>query len=91
MHSPSMSMLRFVLLTAGNRFRKKEHRSYDTKYTPSDLEILATLMEEGKVKSVIEKSNALDQVVAAHTHYETGRTAGKLVVNVRSEEPSDHN
>ena len=47
-----------------------------------DMKYLATLLENGKLKSHISKSFAFDQMADAHDQIETGRTVGKIVVNV---------
>ncbi len=45
-----------------------------------DLDVLAELMDEGKIKPFIEKKYTPDQVVEAHKHIETGRVRGKLAI-----------
>jgi NADPH:quinone reductase-like Zn-dependent oxidoreductase len=47
-----------------------------------DMKYLATLLENGKLKSHISKSFALDEIADAHKQLETGRTVGKIVVNI---------
>ncbi len=47
-----------------------------------DMKYLATLLENGKLKSHISKSFAFDQMADAHQQIETGRTVGKIVVNL---------
>ncbi|MBX9886916.1 MAG: NADP-dependent oxidoreductase [Flavobacteriaceae bacterium] len=47
-----------------------------------DMKYLAALLENGKLKSHISKSFAFDQMADAHDQIETGRTMGKIVVNV---------
>ena len=52
--------------------------------TPNDkdLDFLRGLIEEGKVKPVIEKCYSLDQIIEAHRHVESGRTKGKIVLEI---------
>ena len=83
--SPSMSMLRFFSSQLGNKFRKKKYKSFDTKFLKEDLEFLAQLAEQGKLKSVIDKTYAFEEMSKAHGYYEKGHTAGKVVVKVREE------
>lgn len=45
-----------------------------------NLELVASLMQQGKLKAQIEKIYPLEQIVLAHKHIETGRTKGKIVV-----------
>lgn len=83
--SPKMKFLRFFLQILGNKFRKKKMRFMITKIKIKDLEFLAHFIDEGKIKSVIDKSYSLDDIAEAHRHYETGHTAGKVVINVITE------
>ncbi len=47
-----------------------------------DMKYLAALLENGKLKSHVSKSFTFDQMADAHDQIETGRTVGKIVVNV---------
>jgi len=47
-----------------------------------DLVYLKELMEEGKLKVVIDKSYPLEQIVEAHHHMDTGRTRGNIVITI---------
>lgn len=47
-----------------------------------DLDNLANLMQEGKIKPFIEKKYTLGQAVQAHQHIETGRVRGKLALTM---------
>ncbi|NIA25683.1 MAG: zinc-binding dehydrogenase [Gammaproteobacteria bacterium] len=46
------------------------------------LQPVVDLAAEGSLKSIIELQLPLDRTVAAHRHYETGHTRGKIVVTV---------
>jgi NADPH:quinone reductase-like Zn-dependent oxidoreductase len=46
----------------------------------ADLEFLKTLIERGDLRSVIGRTFALDEIVAAHHHADTGHKVGNLVV-----------
>jgi len=47
-----------------------------------DLNLLRNLIEEGKIKSVIDKVYPLDQIADAHQHYETGHAKGRIVIEI---------
>lgn len=49
---------------------------------PTDLSVLADLMQTGKLTAVIDRRFALDEVPAAVEYLETGRARGKVIVNV---------
>ena len=46
----------------------------------ADLEFLKTLIERGELRSIIGHTFALDQIVEAHRHADTGHKVGNLVV-----------
>jgi NADPH:quinone reductase-like Zn-dependent oxidoreductase len=48
----------------------------------ADLEFLATLADEGKLRPRIERVYPLDQVRAAHDHVDTGHAHGKTVLRI---------
>ena len=80
--SPSMPMIGFYLRVLGNKFRKKKMRTMTTQNKREDLEFLAKLIDEGKIKSIIDKSYSLEETAEAQRYYEKGHTAGKVVINV---------
>ncbi|MBP0000444.1 MAG: NAD(P)-dependent alcohol dehydrogenase [Cyanobacteria bacterium SID2] len=47
-----------------------------------DLQALCELMEDGKVKSQIDRTYPLSEIAAAHNYSETGRAKGKIVLTV---------
>jgi NADPH:quinone reductase-like Zn-dependent oxidoreductase len=53
--------------------------------TTADLEYLAGLMAEGKLRSVIDRRYPLAETPAAMRYLETGRARGKVVIGVASE------
>ena len=80
-----MSITRFILSVLGNKFRKKKYGGFDTTYNSEDLQYLAKLSEEDKIRTVIEKSYELKDLAKAHEYYEQGRTAGKVAVIISNE------
>lgn len=63
-----------------NPFRAKKVKAMDCRARAKDLEILREMVESGKLVPLIEKVYPLDQIHEAHTHSETGRVVGKLVL-----------
>lgn len=52
-------------------------------FDPEDLVYLQSLVAEGKLKPVIDKTYSLEDVVAAHQYVETGRKRGNVVLMVK--------
>jgi len=47
-----------------------------------DMNIIADLMERGIIKSHISHQFNFDKIADAHLQLQTGRTVGKVVVNI---------
>lgn len=63
-----------------NAFRSRKSYGMLAKPGGKDLSVLATMIKEGRVKAVIDKSYSLAQASEAHKYIETGRVRGKLVL-----------
>jgi len=48
-----------------------------------DLLLLKKLMEEGQIKSVIDRCYSLEQIPEAHEYVETGHKIGSVVVTLK--------
>jgi NADPH:quinone reductase-like Zn-dependent oxidoreductase len=70
-------------LMIGSILGRKKAKTHFTKPNDKDLEFLSGLVEEEKLKPVIEKCFPLEQIVEAHRHIESGRTKGKIVLRVK--------
>ena len=51
-------------------------------YKQDDLDYLKELVESGKVKPVVDRSYALDEIVEAHTYVDSGKRFGNVVLTV---------
>lgn len=61
----------------------KKMKVLPAKSDPEDLEFVAKLMDEGKIKAIIEKRYSFDNGVEAMTYLIKGHARGKLVVNLQ--------
>ena len=75
-------MLRLVRPVVLSRFVRHQLRRYLSNPNRADLEVLKALVEEGKLKPVIDRSFPLAETPAALRHIEAGHARGKVVIAV---------
>ncbi len=63
-------------------FVDQEMGMFMAELNPADLEFLSGLMQDGKLRSVIDRRFGLDEVPAAIEYLESGRARGKVVVTI---------
>jgi NADPH:quinone reductase-like Zn-dependent oxidoreductase len=65
-----------------NNFVDQEFISFTASMSLDDMEVLAGMMGDGKIRSVIDRRFSLAQVPEAIAYSETGRARGKIIINV---------
>ncbi|MDJ0600605.1 MAG: NAD(P)-dependent alcohol dehydrogenase [Crocosphaera sp.] len=63
-------------------FSRQQSKLLLVEPNPKDLAELKDLIEQGKVKPIIDSTYKLSEIIAAHTYSETGRVVGKIVLEV---------
>ena len=63
---------------------QKKAKTHLAQPNDKDLDFLRGLLEEEALRPVIEKCFLLDQIVEAHRHVESGRTKGKIVLEINT-------
>lgn len=71
-----------IQLMIGSIIGSKKAKIHLAKPNDSDLVLLRALMEQEKLRPVIEKCFPLNEIVEAHRHIESGRTKGKVVLKI---------
>lgn len=57
------------------------------KMTTAELQFLARLVDEGRLRTFIDREYPLDRIVDAHTYVQQGHKRGHVVINVRPGRP----
>jgi NADPH:quinone reductase-like Zn-dependent oxidoreductase len=47
-----------------------------------DIRFLSSLIEDGKIKSVIDRCYSLDETAEAHRYVDTGRKKGNVIITI---------
>jgi len=63
-------------------FGSKKMRSLTAKVNKNDLEFLAKLLEDGRIKSIIDRRYSLDKTADATNYLSEGHSRGKVVIIV---------
>jgi NADPH:quinone reductase-like Zn-dependent oxidoreductase len=63
----------------------KKMRSLSAKANKNDLEFLANLLEDGKIKPLIDQRYSLEETASAMSYLSKGHSRGKVVIIVKSE------
>ncbi len=64
-------------------FSSKKAKIINVKSKPQDLQLITEMIENGKVKPIIDKIYALDDIREAHRYSETRRVVGKLALSIK--------
>lgn len=76
------SPVSFVCSKVSNLFSSKKTIVFFVKPEGKNLQALTNLIDQGKVKPVIEKTYSWEDLADAHRHVEEGHTSGKVAVKV---------
>lgn len=76
-NNPLNSKKHLLYILTNKRFKQGA-----TKESAENLSSLRNWIEDGKIKSVIDKVYQLDQAAEAHRHYETGHAKGRVVISL---------
>ena len=71
-----------IKIMAYQPFVAENFKFFLAELNPDDLEKLASLMADGKLKSVIDRRYSLDRIAEAIAYVEQGHTRGKVIVTM---------
>ncbi|MBD8069894.1 NAD(P)-dependent alcohol dehydrogenase [Bacillus sp. PS06] len=63
-------------------FGKKKFITFMQKANQRDLEFMKSLIEEGKVKTVVDRSYSLNEIPEAMRYFEEGHAQGKVIITM---------
>ena len=81
--NPLKAKYQAVQVLLSSMIRDKRLKMHLSEPNSKDLDFLRELLEEERLKAVIEKVYPLDQIAEAHRHVENGHTKGKVVIEIR--------
>ncbi len=67
----------------GNKFRDQQAHFVMCQSSGPDLALMADWVEDGKLRSIIDSTYTMDEIVSAHKRIETVRARGKLIIQVK--------
>jgi NADPH:quinone reductase-like Zn-dependent oxidoreductase len=67
---------------SGRRLNVTKHAGPVGKMTTEELKVLAALVDQGKLRTFIDREYPLDRIVEAHAYVQQGHKRGHVVINV---------
>jgi NADPH:quinone reductase-like Zn-dependent oxidoreductase len=81
--NPLKSKTQTVQWLWGMLTKDKRLKTHLTEPNHKDLDFFCELIEQGKLKPMIEKAYPLERIAEAHRHLEGGHAKGKIVVEIQ--------
>ena len=78
---PATLAIRLSALS-GQRVDVRKHVGPISKMTTAELQFLAGLVEEGRLRTFIDREYPLDRIVEAHAYVQQEHKRGHVVINV---------